>query len=133
MAPSEVGNEAPRASRHTRRKAATRAKITQAANQLFSVKGYQETSVEDISELADVAVRTIYMHFPSKAAILLDHFDEWPEVPRPRRLHPLALIGYKPDSGCRLSGGCAPSAQPWQPNPRRSNRTIGPLLSCEGD
>ncbi|MCA0346899.1 MAG: TetR/AcrR family transcriptional regulator [Actinobacteria bacterium] len=77
MAPSEVGNEAPRASRHTRRKAATRAKITQAANQLFSVKGYQETSVEDISELADVAVRTIYMHFPSKAAILLDHFDRW--------------------------------------------------------
>lgn len=77
MAPFEASGEAPKVSRHTRRKAATRTKITQAANRLFAMKGYQETSVEDISEVADVAVRTIYMHFPSKAAILLDHFDRW--------------------------------------------------------
>lgn len=67
----------PKVSRHARRKAVTRTKIAQAANRLFAAKGYQETSVEDISEVADVAVRTIYMHFPSKAAILLDHFDRW--------------------------------------------------------
>lgn len=73
----DADGEPPRVSRHTRRKAATRVKITQAANQLFAVKGYQETSVEDISKVADVAVRTIYMHFPSKAAILLDHFNRW--------------------------------------------------------
>lgn len=64
-------------SRHTRRKARTRARITAAANRLFTEKGYLETSVEDISETADVAVRTIYTHFPSKAAILLDYFDRW--------------------------------------------------------
>lgn len=63
--------------RHDRRKARTRAQIVAAANQLFAEKGYLETSVEDISELADVAARTIYMHFPSKAAILLDYFDRW--------------------------------------------------------
>lgn len=67
----------PVESRHTRRKARTRARITEAANHLFTEKGYLETSVEDISEEADVAVRTIYTHFPSKAAILLDHFDGW--------------------------------------------------------
>lgn len=70
--------EAPRPeSRHTRRKARTRARITEAANRLFAERGYLETSVEDISEEADVAVRTIYTHFPSKAAILLAYFDHW--------------------------------------------------------
>ncbi len=64
-------------SRHTKRKAQTRARITVAANELFTAKGYLETSVEDISEAADVAVRTIYTHFPSKAAILLSYFDGW--------------------------------------------------------
>jgi len=67
----------PGQTRHDRRKARTRARIVEAANQLFSDRGYSETSVEDISELADVAVRTIYTHFPSKAAILLDYFDRW--------------------------------------------------------
>lgn len=66
-----------RPSRHARRKARTRSRIAEAAGELFSRKGYPDTSVEDISELADVAVRTIYTHFPSKAAILLDHFDRW--------------------------------------------------------
>ncbi|HPU12462.1 MAG TPA: TetR/AcrR family transcriptional regulator [Aeromicrobium sp.] len=64
-------------SRHDRRKARTRDKITDAAKKLFAERGYLETSVEDIAETADVAVRTIYMHFPSKAAILLDYFDRW--------------------------------------------------------
>lgn len=75
MDSSDAGGETPPVSRHTRRKAATRSKITQAAHQLFAVKGYQEASVEDISKVADVAVRTIYTHFPSKAVIRVDHFD----------------------------------------------------------
>lgn len=67
----------PSPSRHARRKARTRDRITQAANELFTEQGYLETSAEDISNRADVALRTIYTHFPSKAAILLDHFDRW--------------------------------------------------------
>lgn len=74
--PSGAADE-PSESRHSRRKARTRAQIVAAANRLFTEKGYLKTSVEDISEEADVAVRTIYTHFPSKAAILLDHFDRW--------------------------------------------------------
>ena len=61
--------------RQDRRKAATRAKILDAAERLFGERGYADTSIEDISNLADVAVRTIYMHFPTKAAIMLAAFD----------------------------------------------------------
>lgn len=67
----------PPGGRQQRRKAATRAKILDAAESLFGENGYAETSIEQISELADVAVRTIYMHFPTKAAIMLAYFDSW--------------------------------------------------------
>jgi AcrR family transcriptional regulator len=63
--------------RQDRRKAATRAKILSAAESLFSAQGYSATSIEEISTAADVAVRTIYIHFPSKAAIMLAYFDDW--------------------------------------------------------
>lgn len=63
--------------RQARRKAATRAKILNAAEELFAKQGYANTSIEEISELADLAVRTIYMHFPTKAAMMLAYFDTW--------------------------------------------------------
>lgn len=74
--------EKPRvpAARQERRKAATRAKILAAADRLFGERGYAETSIEDISETADVAVRTIYMHFSSKAGIMLAAFDSWVDL-----------------------------------------------------
>lgn len=63
--------------RNERRKAATRARIVLAANTLFQQRGYAGTSMEDISVAADVAIRTIYLHFESKAAVLLAYFDDW--------------------------------------------------------
>lgn len=66
--------------RQARRKAATRAKILDAAEQLFGAQGYANTSIEEISELADVAIRTIYMHFPTKAAMMLAYFDAWTDA-----------------------------------------------------
>ena len=63
--------------RNERRKAETRGKITRAANALFLERGYTATSMEDISREADVAIRTIYLHFESKAAVLLAYFDDW--------------------------------------------------------
>ncbi|MGB4779515.1 TetR/AcrR family transcriptional regulator [Microbacterium sp.] len=74
MAPHEAQ---PKSARQERRKAATRAKIQTAAEQLFAQKGYAATSIDDISVAADVAMRTIYVHFPSKAAIMLAYFDDW--------------------------------------------------------
>lgn len=63
--------------RNERRKAETRGRITRAAESLFEAKGYAATSMEDISVAADVAIRTIYLHFDSKAAVLLASFDDW--------------------------------------------------------
>lgn len=63
--------------RSDRRKSATRAAIVKAANRLFEAGGYDSTSMDDIARTADVAVRTIYLHFDSKAAILLAYLDEW--------------------------------------------------------
>lgn len=68
------------ASRQERRKAQTRARIVAAADQLFQERGYVDTSIEEIATAADVAVRTIYLHFESKAAIMLCYFDEWTDA-----------------------------------------------------
>jgi AcrR family transcriptional regulator len=69
---SEAGS-----SRQERRKATTRARIAVAADELFAAQGYAATSMDDIATAADVALRTIYLHFDSKAAVLLAYFDEW--------------------------------------------------------
>ncbi|MFC6153063.1 TetR/AcrR family transcriptional regulator [Nocardioides yefusunii] len=66
--------------RQSRRKAETRRRIGRAADSLFSAKGYEETSIEEIAAAADVAVRTIYLHFGSKASIMLSYVDEWIEA-----------------------------------------------------
>lgn len=60
-----------------RRKAETRLRISAAADRLFRERGYTQTSVEDIAREADVGIRTIYLHFESKAAILLGYVDNW--------------------------------------------------------
>lgn len=63
--------------RNELRKAETHRKIAAAANALFLEKGYAATSMDEIATSADVAIRTLYLHFESKAAILLDFFDTW--------------------------------------------------------
>lgn len=60
-----------------RRRAATRERIIVAGNRLFETRGYADTSISDIGVEAGVAARTIYLHFDSKAAILLAYFDDW--------------------------------------------------------
>lgn len=60
-----------------RRKLATRVSILSASEALFTERGYEHTSVDDIASAAGVAKRTVYLHFPSKAAIMLAYFDGW--------------------------------------------------------
>lgn len=66
-----------RAERNVERKARTHQAIIRAANELFGAQGYAATSMEQIAATADVAIRTIYLHFDSKAAILLAFHDLW--------------------------------------------------------
>jgi TetR/AcrR family transcriptional regulator, regulator of autoinduction and epiphytic fitness len=45
--------------------------IVLAALELFTRYGYRKTSIDDIAQAAQVAKRTVYLHFESKAAVFL--------------------------------------------------------------
>ena len=59
-----------------RKKDATRRAIEDAAWELFAEQGYDETSINDIAERADVAPRTYFRYFPSKEAVMYPEFEE---------------------------------------------------------
>ncbi|MGE5703146.1 MAG: TetR/AcrR family transcriptional regulator [Clostridia bacterium] len=56
--------------RRERKKRETRQKIFNAAIRLFKEHGFESTTIDMISEAADVARGTIFLHFASKEAIL---------------------------------------------------------------
>jgi AcrR family transcriptional regulator len=58
--------------RQERRKRRTRRAIQKAALELFAERGYRETTINDIAERAEVAPRTVTVHFPAKEELLLD-------------------------------------------------------------
>jgi AcrR family transcriptional regulator len=59
-----------------RKRQRTREAILQAARELFLEKGYQETSLAEIAERADIATSTLPGYFPTKADILFDGINE---------------------------------------------------------
>lgn len=61
----------PRSDRRQRRSAELRERIFRAALDLFARKGFAETTVEDITNAADVGKGTFFNYFPSKDHILL--------------------------------------------------------------
>ncbi|MCB1689986.1 MAG: TetR/AcrR family transcriptional regulator [Halioglobus sp.] len=56
--------------RREKRKLEIRARIEEAAYQLFREQGIEDTSIEQICVQADVARRTFYGHFPNKHSLL---------------------------------------------------------------
>jgi TetR/AcrR family transcriptional regulator, cholesterol catabolism regulator len=56
--------------RRERKKLEVTRRIREAALELFAEKGYESTTVEEISERADVAKGTFFNHFPRKDALL---------------------------------------------------------------
>ena len=63
------------ASRRERRSAELRERLFRSALRLFAQKGFAETTVEDITEAADVGKGTFFNYFPSKDHILLAFTD----------------------------------------------------------
>jgi AcrR family transcriptional regulator len=62
--------EAP--DRRERKKQRTRLAIQNAAFELFAERGYRETTINAIADRADVAPRTVTVHFPTKEELLFD-------------------------------------------------------------
>ncbi len=57
-------------SRRERKKQETRQNLLESAWQLFQDKGYEHTTVEDITEVADVAKGTFFNYFETREAML---------------------------------------------------------------
>lgn len=59
-----------------KKKKRTQNEILDAANRLFSKKGYTETTIEEIAELAEVGVGTVYNYFSSKGGLLVAYMAQ---------------------------------------------------------
>jgi AcrR family transcriptional regulator len=62
--------------RRERKKAATRASIVEAALTLFFERGFEQVSVREIADLADVSPKTVFSHFPRKEALVFSDEGE---------------------------------------------------------
>jgi AcrR family transcriptional regulator len=54
----------------------TRARLRKAARTLFEDRGFADTSIDDIASAANVARPTVYLHYQSKEAIVIDLLEE---------------------------------------------------------
>ncbi len=55
----------------------TKSKIIEAGIELFSQKGYEATSVQDICEIAGVSKGAFFHYFPTKEAFFMEILDLW--------------------------------------------------------
>lgn len=56
--------------RRAQRRAETERRLVAAASALFVERGYAATTLADVAERADIASRTLYLHFATKAELL---------------------------------------------------------------
>jgi AcrR family transcriptional regulator len=66
----------PQVGRRERKKAATRQAIADAALRLFLERGYDQVSIRDIADAADVSTTTVFKHFTGKEALVFDHDED---------------------------------------------------------
>jgi AcrR family transcriptional regulator len=59
-----------------RKKQKTRDAIIKVALDLFAERGYEQTTIAEIAEAAEVSPRTIFAYFPSKEDIVFCHLPE---------------------------------------------------------
>jgi len=84
--------------RRARKKAQTRAEIRRAAQALFAEHGFEAVTIADIAGAADVAVQTVFNHFPTKEELFFDGYATWVDGlagavrNRPAGMRPLAVV-----------------------------------------
>ncbi len=96
----------PQPNRRERRRLETRERIYRAALQIFAERGYLETTVEDITEAADVGKGTFFNYFPTKEHVLatygeqrvaaIERRPEESSLGKPLRASRAQGIGYRP-------------------------------------
>ena len=59
-----------------RKKRRTRTQIAATAAHLFAERGFEHVSVLDVADAAEVSEQTVYNHFPTKQALVLDRNEE---------------------------------------------------------
>jgi TetR/AcrR family transcriptional regulator len=91
-----VSSIPPPVSRTERRKARTAGAILEAAERLFLGRGYTATTMEDLSETADVAVGSIYAHFGGKEGVYSALVDRALALDRRYGEEGLAAFGSSP-------------------------------------
>jgi AcrR family transcriptional regulator len=67
---SAHGNSRQKADRHQRRGNRTRLKLMESAREVFGEKGFVLTTIDDITERADVGKGTFYYHFRNKEKLV---------------------------------------------------------------
>ncbi|HTX13241.1 MAG TPA: helix-turn-helix domain-containing protein [Solirubrobacteraceae bacterium] len=81
-----------------RKKRRTRELIASTAARLFAEHGYEQVSVLDVAAAAEVSEQTVYNHFPTKRALVLDRDEELRDrltaliASRPSGVSPAAAI-----------------------------------------
>ena len=68
--------------RRTRKRLATREGISDAATRLFTERGFDRVTVDEIAEAADVGRMTVFNHFPRKEDLFFDRDEEIRETLR---------------------------------------------------
>jgi AcrR family transcriptional regulator len=70
-------DDPPRLGLRERKKAKTRSLIQEHALRLFRERGYDETSIEEIADAAEVSPSTVFRYFPTKPDLVIyDDLDE---------------------------------------------------------
>ena len=62
--------------RRERKKAATRKNISDVATTLFLERGFDNVSIREVADAADVSPTTVFAHFSQKEALVFDEDDE---------------------------------------------------------
>ncbi len=68
-------------SRRAQKKALTRAHVRETAQRLFAERGFDAVTIADVASAADVAVQTVFNHFPTKEDLYWSDRSPWVSGP----------------------------------------------------
>src|ERR1700712_29679 len=90
----------PPPDRRTRKRLATRQTISDVATRLFLDRGFDQVTIDEIAEAADVGRMTVFNHFPRKEDMFFDREQEIRDVAfgavrsRAAGLSPIDALGH---------------------------------------